>query len=166
MPASIGEWDSMVAAVWATAAELSDDEVLVRIDALAAERPDTDAAAVFEAASARDYIGREAEAEPLYRRALDLGLDERRRPQAVIQLASTLRNLGKHDEAVALLEEQLRLHPDDEWSGPSSAFLALALASRGDELAAASVALTALAGYLPAYGNAVRRYSSELTEPR
>jgi tetratricopeptide (TPR) repeat protein len=141
---------------------MSDDEVLAAIDALVAEKPVTDAAAAFEAASARDFLGLEPEAEPLYRRALELGLDEKRQPQAVIQLASTLRNLGQLDESIALLEAQLAAHPDDRWAGPAKAFLALALVSRGDERRASSVALEALSGYLPAYGRSVRAYAAEL----
>jgi tetratricopeptide (TPR) repeat protein len=155
-------WDERVALVWASAEELDDDTVLARIDALAAERGEADAAAAFEAAGVRDYLGREADAEPLYRRALALGLDDIRRPQATIQLASTLRNLGRHDEAVDLLEEHLAEHPGDEWTAAGAAFLALALASAGRERDAASVALVALSDSLPAYAGAVRRYALEL----
>ena len=151
-----------MAAVWAAADGLSDDALLGRIGELVAERGDGDAAAAFEAASVRDYVGREAEAEGLYRAALALGLDDRRRPQAMIQLASTLRGLGRHDEAVDLLQVHLDEHPDDEWTAPGAAFLALALASRGDERDAASVALVALSRTLPAYAGAVRRYALEL----
>ena len=53
-------------------------------------------------------------------------------------------------------------HPADEWTGPGAAFLALALASRGDERDAASVALAALADYLPVYSASVRSYAIEL----
>jgi len=155
-------WESRVAALWSEAAELGAEEVLARMDALVAERDGSDAAAAFESASVRDYLGREAEAEPLYRRALELGLDATRRPQAVIQLASTLRNLGRPAEAVALLDDQLADHPADEWTAPSAAFLALALASDGRERDAASVALVALSATLPAYSAAVRRYALEL----
>ena len=155
-------WESRVAALWSEAAELGAEQVLARMDALVAERDGSDAAASFESASVRDYLGREAEAEPLYRRALELGLDATRRPQAVIQLASTLRNLGRPAEAVALLDDQLADHPADEWTAPSAAFLALALASDGRERDAASVALVALAATLPAYSAAVRRYALEL----
>jgi hypothetical protein len=155
-------WDERVAAVWSAAEGLSDAAVLERIDALSSERGEADAAAVFEAASVRDYLGREHEAEPLYRRALALGLDDVRRPQATIQLASTLRALGRADEAVALLSEHLAEHESDEWTAPGAAFLALALASAGREREAASVALVALADGLPAYSDAVRRYALEL----
>jgi len=120
------DWAERVSAVWASAADLADDDLVAAIDALAAEHGPDDAAAVFETASARDYAGREQEAEPLYRRALELGLDEQVRPRAVIQLASTLRNLGRAEESVRMLEQNLHDHPSDEWTGPSAAFLALA----------------------------------------
>ena len=80
----------------------------------------------------------------------------------MIQLASTLRNLGQVDESIELLEEHLAQHPSDEWTGPGAAFLALALASRGDERDAASVALAALADYLPVYSASVRDYAIAL----
>lgn len=157
-------WQTRVSAVWARASELADLDLLAEIDALVAERPEDDAAAVFEAAGARDYLGQEAEAEPLYRRALELGLDEQRKPQAVIQLASTLRNLGEVSESISLLERQLHEHPGDEWTGPTAAFLSLALVSRGDERAAAAVALAALADYLPMYSRSVRGYATALID--
>jgi len=126
-------WDSRVAEVWAAADGLSDEAVLASIDALVAERTTErgadDPAALFESASVRDYLGRESDAEPLYRAAIAAGLDGERRPQAVIQLASTLRNLGRAEEAVALLSDHLERHAADEWTAPGAAFLALALVS-------------------------------------
>lgn len=156
------DWDAQVALVWATTDQYTDDEVVAVIDTLAAERGALDAAALFERASARDYVGLEADAAPLYRAALELGLDDIRRPQAVIQLASTLRNLGESAEAVALLENQLEADPESRWAAPTAAFLALALSSDGREREATAVALAALASFLPAYSNAVRRYATEL----
>ncbi|GAA1224018.1 tetratricopeptide repeat protein [Rhodoglobus aureus] len=155
-------WRDRVADIWSNAASMSDGDVVTAIDALVAERLSDDAEALFEAAGARDYAGLEAEAEPLYRRALEIGLDATRRPQAVIQLASTLRNLGHTAEPIALLEQQLHEHPDDEWTGPSAAFLALALTSRGDATQGVAVALMALADYLPLYQRSVRSYAAEL----
>ena len=157
-----GDWYERVSAVWASASEMAEQDVVVAIDELVAERGPDDPAAVFEAASARDYAGLESEAEPLYRRAIELGLDGAVLPRAVIQLASTLRNLDRPNEAVRLLEDLLHEHPADEWTGPAAAFLALALASRGDERDAASVALAALADYLPVYSASVRGYAIEL----
>ena len=158
------DWYARVSAIWAGAHEMAEQDVVSAIDELVALRDPDDADAVFEAASARDYAGLEVQAEPLYRRAIELGLGPDILPRAVIQLASTLRNLGKEGEAIRLLENQLEEHPADEWTGPSAAFLALALASRGDERDAASVALAALATYLPAYGASVRNYAIQLAE--
>jgi tetratricopeptide (TPR) repeat protein len=157
-------WGDRIATVWGNAHELADLDVVAAIDELVAERDPSDARALFEAAGARDYAGLEAEAEPLYRRALEGQLDDHLIPRAVIQFASTLRNLGKVDEAISLLERQLHAHPSDEWTGPSAAFLALCLMSRGEERHAAAVALAALADYLPVYANSVRGYAVELFE--
>lgn len=67
-------WEARVQAVWATAGESSDDEVVAAIDALATERPVGDPAVLYEQASAYDYAGQESTAEPLYREALNAGL--------------------------------------------------------------------------------------------
>ena len=158
----MSDWADRVSAVWASASEMADVDMVAAIDALVLERDQDDAAAVFEAASARDYAGLESEAEPLYRRAIELGLDEETLPRAVIQLASTLRNLDRSSEGIRLLEDLLHEHPADEWTGPAAAFLALCLVSRGDERDAASVALAALADYLPVYSGSVRSYAIEL----
>jgi len=155
-------WRDRVANIWSDAASMAEGDVVDAIDELVAERDHNDPEALFEAAGARDYAGLETEAEPLYRRALENGLDAALRPRAIIQLASTLRNLGQLDESIALLEQQLQEHPDDEWTGPTAAFLALALTSRGDPTLGASVALMALANYLPIYQRSVRGYAAEL----
>ena len=155
-------WQARISGVWAAASDMAVLDVVAAIDSLVAECAPDDPAAIFEAASARDYAGLESEAEPLYRRAIELGLDADTLPRATIQLASTLRNLGRAAESVSLLEDLLHHHPEDEWTGPGAAFLALALASRGDDRDAASVALAALANYLPVYSVSVRTYAIEL----
>ncbi|MGZ0211232.1 MAG: tetratricopeptide repeat protein [Actinomycetales bacterium] len=155
-------WRDRIADIWAHAGAMAEGDVVSAIDELVAERDPDDAEALFEAAGARDYAGLEAEAEPLYRRAIDNGLDAALMPQAVIQLASTLRNLNRVEESIALLERQLHEHPDDEWTGPTAAFLALALTNRGDPTQGAAVALMALANYLPIYQRSVRGYAAEL----
>lgn len=155
------DWDDRVAAVWADEA-LSDHERIARIDAIAAQLPENDARALFERAGARDSAGIESEAEPLYRAALAAGLDEEHRPQAVIQLASTVRNLGRIDESVEMLRAEY------ERGGPfvdaAAAFYALALVSRGDAVQGAAVALTALAPHLPRYTRSVTGYAREIAE--
>ncbi|HWS51489.1 MAG TPA: tetratricopeptide repeat protein [Microbacterium sp.] len=156
------DWQRRIDAVWADDA-LTDADRTVAIDAIAAERGADDALALFERAGARDSAGLEAQAEPLYRAALAAGLDEDRRAQATIQLASTLRNLGRIDESVQMLKaERERGGP---MSDAASAFYALALVSQGDARAGAAVALEALAPHLPRYTRSVVAYARELTAP-
>ncbi|MFF1573837.1 tetratricopeptide repeat protein [Leifsonia sp. NPDC058292] len=159
----MSDWQHRVDAVWADAGECEPDAVVTAIDALVAERAPTDAVALFEAAGARDFAGRETEAEPLYRRALETGLPEPQRAQAVIQLASTLRNLGRAGESVALLREELAAHPEHPLSGAAQAFLALALHDTGDSTGALHAALRVAASGLPQYGRAVASYADDLT---
>lgn len=153
------DWQDRVDAVWADDA-ISDDARVRAIDALAAERPRDDAVALFERAGARDSAGAENAAETLYRGALAAGLDESRRSQAVIQLASTLRNLGKIDESMRMLKQERE--QGGAMSDEASAFYALALASSGDAVAAASIALETLAPHLSQYRRSVAAYARDL----
>ncbi|HEY2938015.1 MAG TPA: tetratricopeptide repeat protein [Gaiellaceae bacterium] len=62
---------------------------------------------LFEEAGRHDTGGRPAEAIRLYEQALAAGLGEDERPRALLQLGSSLRNVGRIDEAVAMLQEAL-----------------------------------------------------------
>lgn len=155
------DWDARIAAVWADET-LADDVRTAAIDDLAAERPDGDARALFERAGARDSAGIESDAAPLYVAALDAGLDDVHRPQAVIQLASTLRNLGRVEEAIRMLRAEVDRDPVSPLRDEARAFLALALVSHGDAREAASVALRALAPHLSHYRRSIERYAAEL----
>jgi tetratricopeptide (TPR) repeat protein len=153
-------WDEQIELFWSTADDMRPDEILGAMQKLITQLPDDDPDALYEWASVHDYLGMEAEAIPLYRRALDHGLIGDRRPQAVIQLASSLRNIGDPQAAIALL----RAHPEDQITGDAAqAFLALALhdAGYGDE--ALQIALVALARTLPLYQRAIDNYAQELT---
>ena len=156
------DWEKRVSAAWARVSALSDDEALKLVDALVAERSETDAAAAFEAASVRDYLGLESEAEPHYRRALELGLDPARHPRAVIQLAETLRTLGEFEQSIHLLTGWLADHDDHPLAGSARAFLALALTSAGRPVEAVAVTLEALAPLLPQYGSSVAAHARGL----
>lgn len=156
------DWMTRVAAVWADAPQHPESHIEAKIEALVAERPVDDALAIFELAGVRDFVGREAEAEPLYVRALDLGLPEPQRGQAVIQLASTLRNLGRPSEALALLRGEFADRPDHPLADAATAFAALALADTGADRDALVAVLHALAPHLPAYSRAVRSYADDL----
>ncbi len=159
----MNDWQSRVDAVWVDDA-LSPTDVISRIDELAAERPDDDAVALFERAGARDSAGIEAEAELLYRRALEIGLDDERRTRATIQLASTIRNLGKTEEALAMLQTEYEREPRGPLHDAAAAFYALALVSSGEAERAASVALQALAPHLPRYTRSVTGYAREIAD--
>lgn len=152
-------WDVRVAAAWSSADQLSPTALLSAIRNLAGERDEADPSALFELASAYDFVGREADAVPLYRAALEAGLAGNRERQAVIQLASSLRNTGNAREAVDLLTGL----PGDLVNGSATdAFLALALRDcyRPDE--ALRVALRALASQCRTYERAVNQYADEL----
>ena len=154
------DWQARVDAVWASASELGDDEVIRRIDALADERPAGDPLALFERAGARDSADLESAAEPLYREALDRGLGGSERVQAHIQLASTIRNLGRPLEAITLLDE---VESDaGDLHDAVVAFRAVALVDAGDARRAASEALTALAPHLSRYRVSLAAYAAEL----
>src|SRR5690242_13208412 len=112
-------WQEQVDDVWDRAEELGDQGVMDAIDALAASAPDPGLAA-FERGGSRDSAGLESQAEPLYREALALGLPESERAQCTIQLASTLRNLGRAGESLELLSAEFPA----EYTGAAAAFRA------------------------------------------
>ena len=154
-------WEERIAGVWADGT-LSDEDRIAAIDRLASERDEDDPVALFERAGARDSAGREQDAEVLYRRALAGALPEQIRIQAVIQLASTVRNLGKTAESVELLRREHETDPDGPLHDAVAAFYALALTSAGREREAVAVALSALAPHLPRYTRSVAAYADEL----
>ena len=159
----MSDWQSRVDAVWADET-LDPAEVIRRIDALAGERPADDPVALFERAGARDSAGVEDDAEVLYCRALAIGLDDDRRMQATIQLASTIRNLGKTEEALTMLRAAYEHEPRGALHDAAAAFYALALVSSGQPERAASVALQALAPHLPRYTRSVTGYAREIAD--
>ncbi|UJH71024.1 tetratricopeptide repeat protein [Ornithinimicrobium sp. INDO-MA30-4] len=129
------------------------------IDRLVSERPPGDAAGLFELAAVRDSFGLEAEAIPLYRAALTAGLRGERANRVVIQLASSLRNVGQSTEAVRLLESL-----DDAGVDESArlAFLALAQFDEGRQGEALRTVLHALIPHLDGYGRALAEYADAL----
>jgi len=155
------DWQRRVDEAWASFDGYTEPEFLALIDRLAAELPAGHPLAAFERAGAYDSTGHSDLAIPLYREALGAGLSGSERRQAVIQLASSLRNLGEVDESVRLLTAE-RDAGSDELDDAVRAFLALALTDAGREREAVGVALTALAGHLTRYRRSVTNYASEL----
>jgi tetratricopeptide (TPR) repeat protein len=157
------QWERRVSDAWASIDQRGEEEFLALIDKLAGEAPPGSGAGSFERASALDSTGHSDLAVPLYRQALDRGLAGQRRRRAVIQLASSLRNLGRPEESVALLQDELRTG-SDPLDDAVRAFLALALVDVGREREAVSLALAALAPHLPRYQRSLGNYARLLTE--
>jgi hypothetical protein len=163
-------WEDRVAAAWAafdTYGEERAAEFRAVIDALAGELPPDSPLGLFERACARDSTGHPDQAVPLYRRALDHGLSDVSRykgRRARIQLASSLRNVGRPQEGVALLTPELHA-PSDELDDAVRATLALCLSSLGRDREGLSLVLGALAGHLPRYQRSMANYARLLVEP-
>lgn len=155
------DWEARSAELWLLLDELEPEEFRARIDALAGELGDDDPVGLFERGCANDSTGRPDVAVPLYAAALDAGLTGIRRRRAVIQMASSIRNLGRPDESVALLRAE-RERASDELDDAVVATLALALADTGRPLEAAGLAVAALAKHLPRYHRSMTAYGQEL----
>jgi tetratricopeptide (TPR) repeat protein len=157
------DWEARVAEVFTAIDSYDEGELVARIDALVSELAPGSAIGLFERGAACDSTGHPDRAVPLYRAALDAGLVGERRRRAVIQLASSLRNLGDPQQACALLTAEIDAAADD-LDGAVATFLALALVDLGREREAVAVALTALSKYLPRYNRSVARYAQALTD--
>lgn len=139
------------------------DAARAALDALLAATGATPARAAYERASLHDARGEEEAAIPLYRAALEADLDARRRSEATIQLASSLRNVGDASGAMALLRG---VPESDPLADAARAFLALALHSDDKPVAALRTALGALIPHLPQYHRSLRAYTDELAPLR
>jgi hypothetical protein len=79
----------------------------------------------------------------------------------VIQMSSSLRNMGEVEESARLLTAE-RDRGTDSLDDAVSAFLALALVDSGREREAVSIALGALAPHLPRYQRSLGNYARDL----
>ncbi|HEY2637777.1 MAG TPA: tetratricopeptide repeat protein, partial [Solirubrobacteraceae bacterium] len=147
-----------VAALWASLDDTPEEEFLAAMDRLTGG---DSAEELFERGAAQDSTGHSDSAVPLYREALARGLSGIRRRRAVIQMASSLRNMGRGEESVALLRAERDAGPD-QLDDAVAAFLALALADTGREREGLSLVLEALAPHLPRYQRSVGNYARNL----
>ena len=120
--------------------------------------------AQLEAAYAHDTAGRERLAIRHYEEAYRLGVAPAELQNFLVGFGSTLRNVGRADEAVAVFAQAIADHPDYL---PFHAFLALALFSAGHPREALAAMLgCALEAARPdafgRYGRALGEYHREL----
>jgi tetratricopeptide (TPR) repeat protein len=157
------EWEKRLGDLWSGFERIEPADFVQRMQALISELPPLHPVGLFELAGTFDSLGREAEAAPLYRRALAEGLPAGRRRRAVIQLASTLRNLGQAKESADLLAHEWKTSNDD-LDDAVVAFLALSLIDLSREREAAALALAALARHLPRYNRSLANYAKAISD--
>ncbi len=122
----------------------------------------------FEQASTLDAAGREAEAIPLYELAVASGLPERLEYQSLVQLGSSLRVVGRADDAVAVHRGVCHRWPDRV---ANRLFLALALLAADQPAqavgeAVAAALLTEGNPDVDDYRRALSSYASPPQSPR
>ena len=152
------DWEKRVAAAWATFDERADEEnrALIERSPRSSRRAAPRRASSARASSTRPSRPTGPCRSTARRSTAACGPERRRR--AVIQLASSLRNIGRADESVALLTAELDAG-SDELDDAVNAFLALALTDVGREREALSHALGALAPHLPRYQRSLAAYA-------
>jgi len=137
----------------------------------AEEEPD-DPEGWYRLGGALDSAGHETEAMDAYQRVFDLGIEhlaEEDRPQLFVQTGSTLRNLGRLDEARALLEKGRIEFPEFQ---AMAAFLALVEISAGQDRRAIDLLFDALLnrseddGSIRRFHRSLRWYADHLDEDR
>lgn len=141
--------------------EGKEQEAIEYFRALVERYPDN-ARVRFEYAGAHDFAGYEAEAIPIYREAMGLGLTDDILRRAYVQLGSSLRNVGQYEEAIQVLSEGLARFPN---FSPLRIFRAFALVSSGqckDAVVELLETLLAHPDALGGYGRAIRYYTDDI----
>ncbi|OZC79432.1 hypothetical protein CH251_00555 [Rhodococcus sp. 06-462-5] len=156
-------WDDRIAEFWRDADDTDPARMRAQIDQLLSPAECSDARGLFERASLEDFLGDESAAVPLYEASLSQGLDLDRENRARIQLASSLRNLGRQDDALQMLAE---FEFSTEYLPARDAFVALALWDKGDGAQALRNALQAADPALGRYRRAIEAYAAELFDDR
>ena len=153
------DWEVRVADFWKSADSRKTADLLAKMKSLVDELEPDDPDGLFEWASIHDFLGLEADAIPIYERALESGLTGLKSQKAVIQLASSLRNIGKAKAAVVLLETNSF---DDEMAVAAKGFLALAYLDSGNPDKALSLVLGEFYPAEAIYGRSIKFYTEEL----
>jgi tetratricopeptide (TPR) repeat protein len=154
-------WELRLENLWKRLDKLSEVDFLASMRQITAELPEGHPVALFELGAAYDSTGSPEAAVSLYKSSLQAGLSGLRRRRVQIQMASSLRNLGRPQQAADMLFEELN-NPSDELDQAVAAFLALALADLGREREALAISLLALSKCLPRYNRSLARYAEAL----
>jgi tetratricopeptide (TPR) repeat protein len=154
-----------IAAVRALREAKRGGEHLEAARAIAAKYPEQ-ASAQMEAAYGNDREGFERVAIRHYEEAYRLGVPAADRRRFLVGFGSTLRNVGRADDAVGILAQAIADDPDYP---AFAAFLALALSSAGHPKAALATMLgcvldVAPPGALDGYERALAEYHQELLD--
>lgn len=154
-------WDEQLADFWRDADDSDSARMRSEMNQLLSAAMCSVGRELFERASLEDFLGEESAAVPLYEASLTNGLDVDRENQARIQLASSLRNLGRHDDALRVLAE---FEFSNEYASARDAFAALTLWDMGKRAEALQSALHAAGPALGRYRRAIGAYAAELSE--
>jgi hypothetical protein len=153
-------WEARCAALWERLDEFGREEFVQAMQDLAAETDD-EAVGLFEVGGAHDSKGFTEQAVGYYARAVEAGLSGVRRRRVSIQMASSLRETGRPEEALAMIEEE-RGRGSDAYDDALAMCEALTLAKLGRDREGLSVALVALAPHLPRYQRSTVNYARGL----
>ncbi len=156
------DWDALIDQGWIHA---NDAGRLIGYFTKIHDEYPTSARVKFELANALDYCGQEMQAIPLYQEAIHMGgLSSDYEAYALLQLGSSLRNVGRVPEALAILGQAQREFPH-LWS--VSLFQALALHSSGRDADALKTVMLATLKYgessdLERYRRALANYIGDI----
>ena len=155
------DWEARVQALWDRLDDMDRDAFVAAMRALAAERGEDDPVALFEVGGAHDSTGYTEAAVGYYERAIAAGLTGERRRRASIQMASSLRETGRPEQALELIAAE-RARGSDAYDDALAMCEALTLAKLGRDREGLAVALLALAPHLPRYQRSTVNYARGL----
>jgi tetratricopeptide (TPR) repeat protein len=120
----------------------------------------------YQCAWSHDLLGREREAIPFYKKAIQAGLDGDDLKSALLGMGSTYRCIGEYQKSIETFQYALTLFPD---SHKFNVFLAMTYYNIGEHAKAMELLLNSLAdtsrdeGILR-YQRAIRFYSDKLDQ--
>jgi tetratricopeptide (TPR) repeat protein len=163
-PNALQDWELRVALAWDSDVPKEAKKRIKVIEELAHLRDPNDPIAIFERACAQDSFGSEFAAESLYREALANKLsdvDTYRAVRAHVQLASTLRNLNRVEDAVQTLKNAKTLDMTPEQQAWVRAFELLLNLTRGLDTENSKMELGKLIPALTRYQRSLNRFILE-----